>query len=252
MMSSGVIDSESSRYFLSVVIPAYDEEIRLRTSLPVLRDYLRNQDYLWEVIVVDDGSSDRTSKIPMEIFSESETVRVLENPGNRGKGYSVKQGLLAANGELILVTDADFSTPIEEFEKLRACLKEGWDVAIGSRSLKDSDVQISQPWYREGMGRIFNVFVQMMVLRGFIDTQCGFKCFNRDKAVPVFSKMSLDGFCFDVELLFIAKKLGLKIKEVPVLWKDVAQSRVNILSEPVRMFLDLLRIRRNNENGFYD
>jgi len=241
-MSSGVIDSESSRYFLSVVIPAYDEEMRLRTSLPVLRDYLRNQDYLWEVIVVDDGSSDRTSKIPMEIFSESETVRVLENPGNRGKGYSVKQGLLAANGELILVTDADFSTPIEEFEKLRACLKEGWDVAIGSRSLKDSDVQISQPWYREGMGRIFNVFVQMTVLRGFIDTQCGFKISNGNLARKIYGESVIDGFLFDIEFLKKAKKNAVTIYELPIHWTCDRDSRLSLLPTLWEVLRDALRL----------
>ncbi len=251
MVASPVLDPKSSRYFLSVVIPAYEEEIRLRRSLPILRDYLRNQEFSWEVIIVDDGSSDGTSRIIGEVFGEPEPVKVLKNPENRGKGYSVKQGVLAAHGELILITDADFSTPIEEFEKLHTCLNQGWDIAIGSRSLADSSVEISQPWYREGMGRIFNVFVQMMVIRGYVDTQCGFKCFDRDKVIPVFSQMLVDGFCFDVEFLFIAKKRGLKIKEIPVQWSDVLQSRVNVISEPIRMFLDLLRIRCNDRNGFY-
>ena len=251
MMSSGVIDSESSRYFLSVVIPAYDEEMRLRTSLPVLRDYLRNQEFSWEVIIVDDGSSDGTSRITGEVFGKPEHVKVLKNSENRGKGYSVRRGVLAAHGQLILITDADFSTPIEEFERLHACLNQGCDIAIGSRSLADSNVEITQPWYREGMGRVFNAFVQMTVIRGYVDTQCGFKCFNRDKAIPIFSQMLVNGFCFDVEFLFIAKKRGLKIKEVPVLWRDVLESRVNVISEPIRMLLDLLRIRRNDRNGLY-
>lgn len=251
MSSPQVFDPKSPRCFLSVVIPAYQEETRLRGSLSSLRDYLINQNYSWEVIVVDDGSRDQTSRIPLEVFSESEAVKVLQNPKNRGKGYSVKRGVLAANGELILISDADFSTPIQEFEKLHACLNEGWDIAIGSRSLVDSNVQVHQSWYREGMGRIFNVFVQMTVLTGYMDTQCGFKCFHRVKAIPIFSQMLVDGFCFDVEFLFIAKKRGLKIKEVPVQWKDVPQSRVNIVSEPVCMLLDLLRIRRNDQNGFY-
>ena len=246
-----MFDPESPRCFLSVVIPAYQEETRLRRSLPGLRNYLRNQNYSWEVIVVDDGSNDNTSKVPGEVFIESEAVQVLENSKNRGKGYSVKQGVFAANRELILISDADFSTPIQEFEKLHACLNEGWDIAIGSRSLVDSNIQVRQSLYREGMGRIFNVFVQMTVLTGYMDTQCGFKCFHKVKAIPVFSQMLVDGFCFDVEFLFIAKKRGLKIKEVPVQWQDVLQSRVNIVSEPIRMFLDLLCIRRNDRNGFY-
>ncbi len=239
------------QYFLSVVIPAYKEKSRLRRSLPGLRDYLRNQDFSWEVIVVDDGSCDGTSEVPREVFSESGALKVLKNSRNRGKGYSVKQGVLAAQGELVLISDADFSTPIEEFEKLHACLKGDWDIAIGSRALMGSELEIRQAWYREGMGRIFNVFVQMMVLRGYADTQCGFKCFTREKVVPVFSQLTLDGFCFDVEFLFIAQKRRLKIKEVPVKWRDVLRSHVNVVSDPIRMFFDLMRIRFNNKKGLY-
>ena len=241
----------SPQCFLSVVIPAYKEELRLRRTLPGLRDYLKRQDYSWEVIVVDDGSPDGTSRVPHEVFGETDSLRVLENPGNRGKGYSVKQGVLAARGEWVLVSDADFSTPIEEFEKLHACLQNDCDIAIGSRALSDSDIGVRQAWYREGMGRIFNVFVQMMVLRGYGDTQCGFKCFRREEAVPIFSQMTVDGFCFDVEFLFIARKRGLKIKEVPVKWRDVLSSRVSMVADPLRMFLDLLCIRRNDRKGLY-
>ena len=240
-----------SQYFLSVVIPAYKEKSRLRRSLPGLRDYLRNQGFSWEVIVVDDGSSDGTSEVPGEIFSESEALKVLKNSRNRGKGYSVKQGVLAAQGELVLISDADFSTPIEEFEKLHACLKDDWDIAIGSRALMGSELEIRQAWYREGMGRIFNAFVQMMLLRGVADTNCGFKCFAREKVVPVFSKLTLDGFSFDVEFLFVAQKQGLKIKEIAVKWKDVLPSRVNVVSDSIRLFFAVLRIYFNNKKGLY-
>ena len=239
------------RYFLSVVIPAYKEKSRLRKSLPGLRDYLRNQGYSWEVIIVDDGSSDGTSEVPGEIFSESEALKVLKNSRNRGKGYSVKRGVLAAQGELVLMSDADFSTPIKEFEKLHACLKDDWDIAIGSRRLADSELEVRQPWYREIMGRVFSVFVQMMVLRGYADINCGFKCFAREKVVPVFSKLTLDGFIFDVEFLFVAQKRGLKIKEVPVKWRDVLPSRVNVVSDSIRLFFAVLRICFNNKKGLY-
>ena len=240
-----------SKYFLSIIIPAYQEEIRLQKTLPNLRNYLTNQDYSWEVIVVDDGSSDETARIPHKIFSKTEPVKVIKNPKNRGKGFSVKQGVMEAQGEVILISDADFSTPIEELEKLQACVRKGYDIAIGSRSLVDSNIEVRQAWYRESMGRIFNVFVQMTVLRGFIDTQCGFKYFSREKTVPIFSQMTVQGFCFDVEFLFVAKKQGLKIIEVPVKWRHVPFSRVSLISDSIHMLLDLMRIRKNNKKGLY-
>ncbi|HIA31935.1 MAG TPA: glycosyltransferase family 2 protein [Nitrospinaceae bacterium] len=240
-----------SKYFLSIIIPAYQEEIRLQKTLPSLRNYLTNQDYSWEVIVVDDGSSDRTARIPYEIFSKTEPVKIIKNPKNRGKGFSVRQGVMEAQGEVILISDADFSTPIEEIEKLQAFIRKGYDITIGSRSLVDSNIEVRQAWYREAMGRIFNIFVQMMVLRGFIDTQCGFKCFDREKTLPIFSQMMVDGFCFDVEFLFIAKKQGLKIIEVPVKWKHVPFSRVSLISDPIQMLLDLMSICKNNKKGLY-
>lgn len=223
----------------------------MRITLPRLRDYLTRQDYSWEVIVVDDGSSDGTARIPNEIFGESGPVKALKNSRNRGKGYSVKRGALAASGELILITDADFSTPVEEVEKLHAYIKEGYDIAVGSRSLAHSNVETPQAWYREGMGRVFNVLVRMMVLRGYFDTQCGFKYFIREKAIPIFSQMTVDGFCFDVEFLFVAKKRGLKVKEAPVTWRNGSFSRVGLIGDSIRMFLDLIRIRKNDYNGFY-
>ncbi|KMP10611.1 hypothetical protein UR09_05750 [Candidatus Nitromaritima sp. SCGC AAA799-A02] len=240
-----------SKYFLSIVIPAYQEEAQLQKTLPRLRNYLTNRDYSWEVIVVDDGSSDETARIPHEIFHKTESVKVVKNLNNRGKGFSVRQGVLEAQGELILISDADFSAPIEEIEKLQASIRNGCDIVIGSRSLADSNIEVRQTWYREGMGRVFNVFVQMMVLRGFVDTQCGFKCFDREKTAPIFSQMTVDGFCFDVEFLFIAKKRGLKIMEVPVKWQNVSPSQVSLISDPIRMLLDLVRIRQNNKKGLY-
>ena len=241
----------NSKYYLSIIIPSYEEEAQLQLTLPKLRNYLIKQDYPWEVIIVDDGSSDGTSRIPHEIFRKTESVKVLTNPKNRGKGYSVKQGVIEASGKLILVSDADFSTPIEDFEKLHNYIKQGYDIAIGSRSLADSNIEIRQTWYREGMGRIFNVFVQMLVLRGFVDTQCGFKCFDREKLIPIFSQMTVDGFCFDVEFLFISKKRGLKTIEVDINWRDSPHSQVSLVTDPIRMLLDLVRIRQNDKKGIY-
>ena len=241
----------NSKYYLSIIIPSYEEEAQLQLTLPKLRNYLIKQDYPWEVIIVDDGSSDGTPRIPHEIFRKTESVKVLTNPKNRGKGYSVKQGVIEASGKLILVSDADFSTPIEDFEKLHNYVKQGYDIAIGSRSLADSNIEIRQTWYREGMGRIFNVFVQMLVLRGFVDTQCGFKCFDREKLIPIFSQMTVDGFCFDVELLFISKKRGLKTIEVDVNWRNAPHSQVSLVTDPIRMLLDLVRISQNDKKGIY-
>ena len=240
-----------SKYFLSIIIPSYQEEARLRITLPKLRDYLLKQTYTWEVIIVDDGSSDGTSRVPFEFFHKDEMVKIIKNSSNRGKGYSVKRGALAAQGDLILISDADFSTPIEEVEKLRAQIEAGCDIAIGSRALAGSKIEIRQAWYREAMGRIFNLAVQKIVLKGYADTQCGFKCFSREKGGHIFSQMTLEGFCFDVELLFIAEKKGLKIKEVPVKWRNSINSQVSLITDPLLMFLDLVRIFYNNKRGLY-
>lgn len=237
--------------FLSVIIPAYNEENRLRQALPPVRDYLQGQDFSWEVIVVDDGSSDNTSKVLEEIFPRGE-ARVLRNPGNRGKGYSVRQGVFAARGEILLFSDADFSTPIEEFGNLHSYLRDNFDIAIGSRALKESKLVVHQPWLRERIGRMFILFVRMIALKGFHDTQCGFKCFRRDAALKVFSKATVDGFSFDVELLLIAQRRGLRIKEVPVEWRDAKGSKVNVVKDSIRMLVDLCKIRVNFIRGVYD
>ena len=166
---------------LSIIIPAYNEELRLRRTLPVLRAWLEEQQTTWEVVLVDAGSSDRTLEVFHENFSLEEG-RSFSNTSNRGKGYAIRRGIQEAKGEVLLFSDADFSTPIEEFPKLFQYLQNGYDIAIGSRSLPDSNVELHQAWYREGMGRIFNLLVRLIVLRGFIDTQCGFKCVRREYA----------------------------------------------------------------------
>jgi dolichyl-phosphate beta-glucosyltransferase len=171
---------------------------------------------------------------------------------NRGKGYAIRRGIREAKGEVLLFSDADFSTPIEEFPKLAGYLENGYDIAIGSRSLPDSNVEVHQAWVREGMGKVFNLLVQAIVLRGFIDTQCGFKCVKRERVLPLLPKMAVDGFCYDVELLFLAKKAGLKIVEVPVTWVNDPVSKVHILKDSTKMFLDLLWIRFRDGFGQYD
>ena len=201
--------------------------------------------------MVDDGSSDKTREVPGLIFTDGE-VKVIRIPANRGKGFAIRQGVLVSKGEIVLMSDADFSIPVTEWTKLYKVLQQGYDIAIGSRSLAESNAIIRQVWYREGMGRIFNWMVRLLVLDGFVDTQCGFKCFRREAVLPVFKKMVIDRFSFDVELLFIGKKSGLTIKEVPVEWKNVLFSRVRIIVDSVTMFRDLFRIRLNSMRGIYD
>lgn len=240
-----------SQTFLSVIIPAYNEEKRLRKTMPLLRDFLKKQSFAWEVVLIDDGSTDNTAQAPAGFFTADE-ARVFRNERNRGKGYSVRQGVQAARGEILLFTDADLSTPLNEFDKLHACLQQGYDIAIGSRSLPGSNVTQHQAWYRESMGKVFNKIVNLIVLEGFVDTQCGFKCFRKEVAVPIFSKMIVDRFGFDVEFLYLARKAGNRIIEVPVEWHDVLHSRVRIVRDSLQMFLDLFRIRWNDWTGKYD
>ncbi len=217
----------------------------------MLLAWLEKQEYAWEVMLVDAGSSDRTVETFHEIFAP-EQGRSFKNKFNRGKGYAIRRGIQEARGEVLLFSDADFSTPIEEFPKLVQYLQSGYDIAIGSRSLPESNVEVHQAWYREAMGKIFNLLVRMIVLRGFIDTQCGFKCVRRERVLPLVPKMVVDGFCYDVEFLFLAQKAGLKIREVPVTWINDPVSKVHILKDSTKMFLDLLWIRFRDLFGQYD
>lgn len=229
---------------LSIIIPAYNEEKRLGSTLDCCVDYLQHQTYTWEILIVDDGSSDDTPVIAMNFQTlHPGHIQLLQNPKNLGKGGSIKHGMLKARGQQCLFTDADNSTPIEEVTKLRKALKEGFDVAIGSRALNDSNVEVHQPWYRETMGRIFNVFVHILVMGDFKDTQCGFKLFKAEVARKVFPKQRLKGFSFDVEVLYLAMKAGYSVKEVPVRWINSPASRVHPIRDASKMFFDLLRIR---------
>jgi dolichyl-phosphate beta-glucosyltransferase len=233
---------------LSVVIPAYNEAERLPPTLERVLAYLRARGGSYEVVVVDDGSRDQTVARARAVAGDALTL--LANEGNRGKGYSVRRGMLAARGARRLMTDADLSTPIEDLARLMARLDEGYDVAIGSRALPDSNVEIHQPWYRENMGRVFNGAVRLLAVPGLMDTQCGFKLFTAAAADAAFSRALLDGFSFDVEALFLARRLGFRIAEVPVTWRNDAASHVNLWSG-FRAFPDLLRIRWNTWTGRY-
>lgn len=236
--------------FLSVVIPCLNEENRLGSTLEKVAAFLRTKEYRWQVLIVDDGSTDRTVDVPARYMTAEECV-VLKNDGNRGKGYSVRRGVLEAAGEFVLISDADLSTPIQEWDRFLPHLEAGCDVVIGSRSLPDSNVVKRQAWYRQGMGRAFNKIIRFLVIDDFVDTQCGFKAFRRSTGAPLFKKMRIDHFCFDVEMLFLAKKAGLKVLELPVEWHNSEDSRVRILQDSSKMLKDAIRIRWNDLLGRY-
>ncbi|OQA13232.1 MAG: Undecaprenyl-phosphate mannosyltransferase [bacterium ADurb.Bin363] len=175
-------------------------------------------------------------------------LRLIENEVNRGKGYSVKRGIMESKGNYIIFSDADLSTPIEETDKILSALQGDYEIAIGSRHIQGSEIKIKQPWYRHLMGRIFNLFVRIIAVPNVIDTQCGFKGFRRDCALCIFNEIVTFGYSFDVEVLYLAYKFGFKIKEVPVIWLDSPTSRINPFIDPLKMFLDVLKIRLKHRN----
>lgn len=236
---------------VSVVIPAFNEERRIGATLDRVVAYLEASAADFEVVVVDDGSGDRTSAVVSEHAARDARVRLVALGANRGKGEAVKRGVLAARGEWVFFSDADLSTPIEEAEKLLAKALEGFPVAIGSRTIRGASVEVHQPWYRELMGKTFNAFVRVVVLGGFVDTQCGFKCFRGDAARAIFERTRIERFAFDVEALVVARCLGLAVAEVPIRWANEPHSRVAIFRDSTRMFLDLFRIRWFAVTGRY-
>ena len=214
------------------------------SSLDATVAYLAGKPFVSEVIVVDDGSRDRTAEAAGAALAGRVPSRVIRSEDNRGKGASVKEGVLAASGEVILFSDADLSTPIGELDKLLAALRAGADVAVGSRALPGSDVRVRQRRPRELMGKIFNGLVRRLVLKGYRDTQCGFKAFRRAAAKELFSRLQTAGFAFDVEVLVLCRELGYCVVEVPVVWLDSRPSRVRLFTGSVGMLFDLRRIRR--------
>jgi dolichyl-phosphate beta-glucosyltransferase len=232
--------------YLSIVIPAYNEEDRIGTSLTKIYNFLKKRNYDFEIIVVDDGSKDKTLNLLSEYSQNIPNLIVLKNESNQGKGFSVKKGVLNSKGDIILFTDADLSTPIGELDKLIYWLDEGYPISIGSRDLPESQVNRHQAWYREFMGKIFNRIIRLILNLDYHDTQCGFKCFRNDAALEIFKCLRLCGFSFDVEVLFIAKHLGIKVKEVPVRWYNSPESKVKIIRDSSKMLWDILKLRFNN------
>jgi dolichyl-phosphate beta-glucosyltransferase len=228
---------------LSIVIPCYNEEQRLPRTIEQIERYLARGEASYELILVDDGSSDGTRTIMDAAAGRNPSVRLEALPHNRGKGRALAEGVAAARGAEILVTDADLSTPIEELEKLRGALRGGAGVAIASRALRGSRVEVSQPIYRVLMGKAFNLLVQAVLLPGIWDTQCGFKLFRADVAHEAFAGLTTDGFGYDPEVLYRVKKKGVKIAEVPVVWRNSAPTKVSPIKSSLDMFRHVLRIR---------
>lgn len=237
--------------FLSVIIPAYNEEMRIGPTLTRMNEFLEKNFPGSEIIVVDDGSTDKTRQIVESIAAGPGKLRLISYPANQGKGHAVGKGVLASRGNLVLLSDADMSTPVEEVERLIPFIREGFDVAIGSRGLKESDIRVGQTWYRQRMGKTFNLMVRFISVKGIRDTQCGFKLFRGEVARSLFRKALIKGFAFDVEILFLAQKYGYRIKEVPIKWFNSPGSKVRLVRDPLKMFLELLKIRMYNLMGWY-
>ncbi|MFL6236344.1 MAG: dolichyl-phosphate beta-glucosyltransferase [Thermoanaerobaculia bacterium] len=226
---------------LSVIVPAYNEERRLAPGLRQALEYLARRGEPFELLVVDDGSRDATARVA-EAFA-GQGVRVVRHERNRGKGAAVRTGLLASRGRKVLVSDADFSTPIEEIEKLERFLQDGTPLVIGSRGLADSQVRQRQPFYREMMGRIFNRLIRMFGVRGIRDTQCGFKLARGEEGRRIASELKIEGFAWDVEMIWLARRRGYKIAEVGVIWVNSPDSRVDPIRSSFSMLRDVITMR---------
>lgn len=240
---------------VSIVIPAYNESDRLGSPLRTIIAYLSNEKLRAEIVLVDDGSSDDTAAIAEQVFAESPDIpsKVIRYEKNSGKGFAIKTGLLAAQADVALFSDADLSTPIEEMAKLIDPIRNGeFDVTFGSRALDRSLIGTHQPWRREQGGRVMNLIIKTMSGLPFYDTQCGFKAFNMVKFRPLLDLMTIDRFGFDVEFLFVANHHGLRLAEIPVRWNDVAGSKVSVFRDTRRMMSELMQIRRNARLGAYE
>lgn len=247
--------------FLTIVIPAYNEARRLPATLERVLDYLDQQDYSARIVIVDDGSTDGTAAVAQTFDRQHRHVEVIENP-HRGKGATVRTGMLAADGDIVLFSDADLSTPITELERLLPWFEKGYDVVIGSREGAGAR-RYDEPFYRHLMGRVFNTLVQLLTVQGIQDTQCGFKAFRRDVARDLFNRMRLytdagkpvEGAmvtAFDVEILYLAQRRGYQIREVPVEWHYSNETKVNPLKDSWRNLRDVLTVRWNALRGAYN
>ena len=235
---------------LSIVIPSFNEELRLPVTLAEISAYIRASKRETEVIVVDDGSTDRTADVANSFRGEIQRLRVVANDTNRGKGYSVRHGMTEARGRIVLFTDADLSAPIDEADKLLAALVDH-DVAIGSRALDRSLISVRQSVFREYAGIVFNFIVRFILRLPFVDTQCGFKAFRRERCRVIFQQQRIERFGFDPELLYLARHHGLSAAEIPVRWAHSPATKVSMLRDSLQMFADIFIIRWNALSGRY-
>ena len=236
----------------SIVIPAYNEGARIRATLERVLAHMQRHGWDAEVLVVNDGSTDDTVQIVQSFAAQNPALRLLENPGNRGKGYSVRNGVLHASGEVVLFTDADLSSPIEEADKLFAALASGADVAIGSRWLRAELQTQRQPLHRQLFGRIFNLALRIILGLRYRDTQCGFKAFTRRAAQSIFPLQHIERWGFDPEILYLARMFGYRVEEIPVQWAHREGTRISPLRDGIRMFFEMLRIRWYSITGRYE
>jgi len=242
--------SETSAFQLSIIVPSFNEEVRLPASLDLIAAYVSSQNRSTEVLVVDDGSNDRTAEVAASFASRIPNLRVLTNGENRGKGYSVRHGMQEARGEYVLFTDADLSAPIEEADKLLSALRQ-YDIAIGSRALNRDLIDVHESLFREFAGIIFNRIVRIVLWLPFVDTQCGFKAFRREPCRIIFEQQRIERFGFDPELLYLARHHGLKSTEIPVRWSHSPATKINMMRDSIQMFVDVFTIRWNSLLGRY-
>ena len=249
-MEKCLINKSNGSLFLTIVIPAYNEERRLAQTLPKVAKFIETQAYEAEVLIVDDGSTDRTAKVVKEFSAQHPLFRLIQVE-HGGKGHAIKAGMLQAKGEYAFLCDADLAMPITELPKFLPPQRNGYKIAIGSREIEGA-VRYNEPFYRHLMGRVYNGLVKLMAVRGFEDTQCGFKCFHHSVAQDLFAHQTIDGFGFDVELLYVAQKRGYKIIEVPIHWYYQTESKVHPIRDTIRMVQDMITVRQNDWRGVYD
>lgn len=231
---------------ISIIIPVYNESGRILKTLCKVDDYLQDHFGGYEIIIVNDGSSDNTAEVVLNAQDKIKSIRLIGYKVNRGKGYAIRQGVNLSIGNIILVSDADLSTPIEEVEKILSFYDNGYDIIIGSRALEESDIVVRQPRWRELMGKTFNMCVRLLLLEKFKDTQCGFKLFRGNCGREIFKRVTVNRFAYDVEVLYLAQKAGYKIKEIPIKWFNSSDSKVNPVKDSLCMLKDLVRIKFKN------